>query len=357
MYNEQRAKAIRKYMKEKDLDGVLITSPRNVQWYSGQSAVDSFVLIFIDEQYYITDFRYFEQVKQSITGLTPVKTVAFERMQIISELTHRHGAKTLGIEFKHVTLLQKRKYDAQLGLEFAPIDEVIYELRKRKSPEEIEAMRLGARITEKAFLDAVDKMRPGVTEQDVYAEILYSMHKQGAEPSFPPVVAFGRNTGEPIWTPTDNALRQRDWAMIDMGVRYNGVCTDFTRTISVGGLEEKGNMLYNVVRCANDAAFLAISSGVAASAVDKIARDIITDAGYGDCFEFATGHGVGYSVHELPRMINTSDLLLETGNVVTIEPGIYLKGSIGARIEDMVVVTEGGCESFYTLSKDLVIIS
>lgn len=355
MYSDNKARAIRAYMNDNGMDAVLLTSPRNVQWYSGLNAADSFVIIFRDKQYYITDFRFIDQIKNTIKGLEPLKSVAFERMGIISELTADHNAKSLGIEFKHVTLLQKQKYDEQLDLELMPVDDIVYKLRQIKTEEEIAGMRRGAEITEKAFLNAVSKMKPGVSEQDIYAEILYSIHKQGAEPSFPPVVAFGRNTGEPIWTPSSARLQEHDWAMIDMGVRLDSGCTDFTRTISVGGLEEKRELIYNIVRSANDAALEAIAPGVSAKAVDKAARDVIEAAGYGNCFEYATGHGVGYSVHELPRMLH-SEIPLEIGNVVTIEPGIYIRGSFGARAEDMVVVTENGCESFYTLSKDLVII-
>ena len=141
MYSDNKARAIRAYMNDNGMDAVLLTSPRNVQWYSGLNAADSFVIIFRDKQYYITDFRFIDQIKNTIKGLEPLKSVAFERMGIISELTADHNAKSLGIEFKHVTLLQKQKYDEQLDLELMPVDDIVYKLRQIKTEEEIAGMR------------------------------------------------------------------------------------------------------------------------------------------------------------------------------------------------------------------------
>lgn len=351
-----KARELRAKLREHHLDAALLTSVENMQWYTGFSGDTGWVLVTPEKEYFITDFRYiemaerelepgrFEMIKERTGGVIPGM-----------ELWLSKGAR-LGIEFDKITVSVKQAFDAAWSYTYAPVDEIMHELRMVKTPEEIAHMREGAKITEAIFEHMCKTIRPGITEFDLLAEMQYQMNKHEAGPSFAPIIASGENSSLPHAVVSSRKLQNGDFITMDFGVRYKGVCTDFTRTVALGGVEEELKVIYNIVHKANLETEAAIRPGVLARDMDAVARGVIADAGYGAYYEHGTGHGVGVEIHEAPWLSTKSTDVLQAGMVLTVEPGIYLPGKGGVRIEDMVVVTEDGIENFYTAAKDLIII-
>jgi len=232
----------------------------------------------------------------------------------------------------------------------------MHALRTIKTPEEIEKMRKGAKITADTFYHMTKVIKPGVSEYDLLAEMIYFFHKNGVKPSFEPIIATGPNSSLPHATISDRKVQNGDFVTMDFGVIYEGQCTDFTRTVAVGGVAPELEMIYNIVQKAQLATLAALRPGITGGDVDAVARNIITDAGYGAFYEHGTGHGVGVEIHEAPWFRRDNPQVLEAGMIGTVEPGIYLPGQGGVRIEDMVAITEDGYENFYTVSKDLIVL-
>lgn len=348
---------LRQEMQERGIDATLIMNPVNVRWLSGFTGEDSLILVTKSHQYFITDCRYIEQASRELgEEYRFVKAAHNEVLREIDKLLDKHTTKTLGIEKEFVTIDLQRRFEESWFVRYAAVDGILRSLRVVKSQREIENMKKGAQITEAAFQHILKFIREGVTEYDILAELIYFMYRKGVRPSFAPIVASGENSALPHATATDRRLKAGDLLTLDFGVVCGGVCTDFTRTIGIGGVESELEMIYNTVKTANLAAIDAITAGMGANEIDRIARDIIAQAGFGAYYEHATGHGVGVEIHEGPRLSAYSTDILSAGMVVTIEPGIYLPGRGGVRIEDMVLVTEDGCENFYTATKDMILI-
>lgn len=351
-----KTKELRTQLQQHGLDAALITSVENMQWYSGFSGDTGWIVVTPEKEYFITDFRYIEMAEQQ---LEPGRfTLVKERTGgAIPSLTEWVGAGAkLGIEFDKITMTQKQVFDAGWNFTYAPIDEMMHELRMMKTPQELDKMREGAKITEAIFEHMCRIIRPGISEYELLAEMQYQMNKNECHPSFAPIIASGPNSSLPHAVVSSRKLQSGDFITMDFGVLYKGVCTDFTRTVALGGVEEEQKLIYNIVHKANLAVEEAIRPGASAHEVDAIARKIIADAGYGDFYEHGTGHGVGVEIHEAPWLSAKSTDVLQENMVLTVEPGIYLPRKYGVRIEDMVVVTKDGIENFYTAAKDLIII-
>lgn len=351
-----KVKELRTQLQHRGLDAALITSKENMQWYSGFAGDTGWIVVTPEKEYFITDFRYMEMAEQQ---LEPGRfTLIKERTGgVISGLKEWIGAGAkLGIEFEKITMAQKQVFDAAWDFIYAPIDGLMHELRMVKTPQELEKMREGAKITEAIFEHMCRQIRPGISEYELLAEMQYQMNKNECHPSFEPIIASGPNSSLPHAVVSSRKLQNGDFITMDFGVLYKGICTDFTRTVALGGVEEEQKLIYNIVHKANLAVEAAIRPGASASAVDAIAREVIGDAGYGAFYEHGTGHGVGVEIHEAPWLSASSTDILQENMVLTVEPGIYLPGKGGVRIEDMVVVTKDGIENFYTAAKDLIII-
>jgi Xaa-Pro aminopeptidase len=195
-----------------------------------------------------------------------------------------------------------------------------------------------------------------MTEYDIKAELVYFMHKHGAEVAFPPIVASGEHSSLPHATPTDRKLKPGDLLTLDYGCRFGGYCSDFTRTVAISHMDKEQQKLYDIVNCAGEIAISALRAGVSAKEVDAVARDYIASHGYGDYFGHGIGHSLGRAIHETPALNARSDAVLEENMVVTIEPGIYLPGRFGVRIEDLLVIKDGGCVNLTSATRDVVII-
>lgn len=351
--------ALRSRMAENNVEGALLFNPSNVTWLTGFSGDSAQVLVTMNEAYLVTDARYTEQARGEVTeGFSVEESTAADRLACLGRLMAKRKTKlkSLGIERSYVTFNMFDELERTWFLMYMDIDSVIEELRAIKDNVEIGRMKKGAEITEAAFEHLLKYIKPGVSERDLYAELVYFMNKAGVEPSFRPIIAGGENSSMPHAPITARQLQAGDLLTMDFGVKYQGQCTDFTRTVAISGLEQEMKVVYNTVKLAQEAALEAISEGKTCSEIDEAARSVIESAGFGQYFGHGTGHGVGVDIHEAPRIARDAKGVLQQGMVVTVEPGVYLPKKGGVRIEDFVAVTKDGCDNFYTVTKDLIIV-
>jgi Xaa-Pro aminopeptidase len=319
------------------------------------------VLITPGENIFITDFRYIEAAREALGGYFRVEenTAARKASAIIHSIIPR--ARRLGVESDVMSLQWAeawKKAFSDLGnksLKLIPAEEGIRAMRAVKDRAEIAAMRESQRITEKVFTEILPLLRPGVTERDICAEIIYRLIKNGAEKaSFDPIVASGPNGSKPHSGTTERAIGQDEFVTLDFGCVYNGYCSDMTRTVAVGSVSGEMREVYEIVLKAQEAGIAAAKAGVLGKEIDAAARAVITEAGYGQYFGHGFGHGLGIEIHEPPNANMTETKPLPAGAVISAEPGIYLPGRFGVRIEDVIRVTETGSENFTSAAKELL---
>jgi Xaa-Pro dipeptidase len=267
--------------------------------------------------------------------------------------------KPIGVEANHIRLLEIDYIKkASPGSEILAADGVFTDFRVQKDDTEIQRMHRAIKIAQQAFLNTLPSLHAGVTEKAVAAELTIQLLREGsdAELPFTPIVASGPNSANPHAVPTDRALTSGDLVVIDWGARFEGYCSDLTRTIAISGVSDRSRTIYETVKLANLAGRNAGQPGMAAGRVDDAAREVIKSAGFGEYFTHRTGHGLGMEAHETPYIFSENRQILQAGMVYTVEPGIYLPGTGGVRIEDNVVVTPSGSESLSDLSRDLMIV-
>jgi Xaa-Pro aminopeptidase len=349
----QRLEQLRARMAELNLEAMLITQADNRRYVSGFTGSAGTLLVTASQTFLITDFRYYEQVSQQAPQFTLVKQTKTLK-DALRQAVRLSRAKTVAFEGRDVSVgLYQDMEEALAGkgeraAELMPTADVVEPLRASKDESEIEAIARAAAITDKALAGALAAFAPGMTEIQAAWEIERRMRDLGAQSvGFELIVASGPNSALPHARPSERRLQDGEPIVIDIGARVDGYVSDMTRTICLGKPTAKFRKIYDIVLQAQLAALAAIKAGADCKAVDAIARDIITQAGFGRKFGHGLGHGVGLQVHEQPRL---SPLLKEpkplaAGNVVTVEPGIYLPGWGGVRIEDLVVVTEGGARN------------
>jgi Xaa-Pro aminopeptidase len=328
----------------------------NVAYYSGFSGHSSQLLVTPDEQYFFTDFRYTEQA-ESETNFTVVETKGATRVQALFEYAAKHGVKKLGIDLADVSYSSFKSYLEHIGEEaMVNLSAAISDQRSVKDADELELIAKGAKHNDMLFAHMCKLLKPGLSELDIRAEIIYFMHRHGADVAFDPIVASGENSSLPHATPSNRKIQPGDFVTMDYGCRFNGYCSDFTRTVIISHMDKEQQKVYDVVKCAGDLALQTLAAGKDARAIDAAARGYIAAAGYGDAFGHGLGHGVGRLIHEAPTLNEISEAVLEEGMVVTVEPGIYLKGRWGVRIEDLCIVRNGGCENLNSAPRELIII-
>ena len=360
MIQEQRINSLRRILSS-DSQAALVTNETNVYYFSGIRNSEGKILLFKDEVYLLVDFRYSETARNNCKSC---KVFEFRNLrEDIKELMTKHGAKALYIENEDVTLSAYNsyvEYFSQFGIEIMnenALSKAITNLRLIKSEEEIEYIAEAQRITEKAYTEVLNFVKPGVTERKVALELEYLMKQYGASHvSFDLITITGKKTSLPHGVPSDGIIAEGDFFTMDIGALYNGYHSDMTRTVAVKSCSDYQREIYNIVYKAQTTALEAVKAGVKAFDIDKIARDIITEAGYGKEFGHSTGHGVGLYIHEEPYVSTRGEAILSENMVITVEPGIYLEGKFGVRIEDMVLVKENGYRNFATLSKELIIV-
>jgi Xaa-Pro aminopeptidase len=327
----------------------------NLRWLTGFTGTSGLALVGAEERFFLTDFRYTERAEREVDS-------EFERLRVerglISDvakrLRGRVGYDDAQTSVKNLATLTEL---APEGVELVPATGLVERLRRRKDSWELEAIAKAARITDQVYEWIFERGVVGRTEREIMLDAHQRLRELGAEdPSFPAIVAAGENSALPHHDSSEREVREGEFLLIDMGAIVNGYCSDCTRTVATGELEEEARKVYEVVRSAQAAALEAIRAGLAGPEADAVARDAIIADGYGDEFGHGLGHGVGIAVHEAPRLSKRSEETLEAGDVVTVEPGVYLAGRFGVRIEDLVVVTEDGCRNLSGVPKELRVV-
>lgn len=329
--------ALKKLQSLNVADAYLLSSRPNIQYITGFTGDDSEVLIADQSVTMFTDSRYSEQALEETKEIVHsiVLTRSAERIPKIAHAVKNAGVQTLGIEEEHMNVAVWNALRDQLpGVEFADVSRPLLELRAVKTPEEISLIRTAAKATDEVMRSLADYIVPGMRECDLLAKCLYEIAVRDMQPSFDPIIAAGAHSALPHAGVTNYAVKKGDLLTMDIGCRYRGYCADMTRTLGIGHVDAQLKTIYDIVEQAQISAETAAVVGTSARAVDAAARDVITDAGYGEFFGHGTGHGVGLQIHELPLINSSSDAIISEGMVFTIEPGIYIAGLGGARIED-----------------------
>lgn len=347
-------------LKEKKLDALLVHDPFNMRRISGFRGGEGMLYISGQNRILITDSRYTEAAAKETkpAGFRVIEEGRKNsRFHILEELLRLDDAEVLGFEdaylkYRDFASLQKKLNGVKSWI---PLGDLIAELRWIKTEEELQALQKAEAIGDAAFSDMLEIIRPGMTELEVAYELEYAMKKEGAEGfSFATIIASGRHSSMPHAVPTEKKIEKGDLVTMDFGCIYQGHCSDMTRTISIGKADERKKSVYQVVLEAQKAALAFIREGYTGSEVDHVARKIIEDAGYGQFFGHALGHSVGLEIHERPNLSPAETTVLREGMIETVEPGIYLTGDFGIRIEDMVQVTKEGCINYTHSPKELI---
>ena len=350
----KRIETLRKVMAERGLDAVLLQGDVNRNYMSGFKGDESYSIITMDKAIFITDSRFTEQATQEVKDYE-VREYQRPFEAFLDKIVKEFNIKKLGFEENVLTYELYNSYKEAVSCELIPLNGVLETLREIKCEKEIEIMRKAQNIADKGFEHILKFIKPGMTEREIGLELEFYMRKLGATGlSFPSIVASGVRSSLPHGMATEKVVENGDFLTLDFGVVYDGYCSDMTRTIVIGEPNEKMKEIYNVVLKAQEAALKAVKPGISCYDLDKIARDIITEAGYGEYFGHGLGHGVGRVVHELPMVNFRSKEILKPGMVITDEPGIYIPNFGGVRIEDIILVTEDGYEVFSKSPKELI---
>ncbi|QOR36926.1 aminopeptidase P family protein [Clostridium sp. 'deep sea'] len=352
-----RINKLRDLMKTQNLQSVLVVKPENRYYMSGFTGSNGFLVITQKSAKLITDFRYTEQATAQCPNYEVVLYKRTDLHEIINQALADESLTQLGFDKTFTTYASYLAYKEKIEAEIVPYEKIIENIRLIKDETEIRNMQQAQTIAEDAFSKVLKMIKSGITELDVAVELEYNMKKLGAEKiSFATIAASGKRSSLPHGRASQKVIEHGDFITFDFGAYYNGYCSDMTRTIVVGEASDKQREIYGIVLKAQLAALKMCKPGVNGKDVDKVARDIITQAGYGENFGHGLGHGVGKMVHEGPSLSPLSQDILQPGHVVTVEPGIYIPGWGGVRIEDMVIITEDGHFNFNKLSKELIII-
>ena len=351
----ERVARIRERLQAEGADVFLISNPVNRRYITGFTGSAGLVWISSTKQAILTDFRYVEQVKAECPGWELIRIETYN--DALEELIKGENIRSIVFEEEHVTVKQLREWQDRFAVELKGSSGWVEELRMCKTPAEIEHIRRAAQIGDEAFAELLPNIKSGRTEREIALELEYLMRRKGASAmSFAPIVASGPQSALPHARPGERILSYGDFVVMDFGCVVNGYCSDMTRTIVIGEPEERHLLIYDLVLKAQVEAVEAVAPGKTGAEIDAIAREIIAEAGYSDYFGHGLGHSVGLEVHENPRLSKTDQTVLAPGMIVTVEPGVYLPGFGGVRIEDLVVVTEDGHEVLTSSFKELYVV-
>lgn len=354
---ENRIKRLQALLVEKGIDAVYVTSQYNHRYFTGYDNVDGSVLVTLEKAYVFADFRYIEVAHRDLDGICEIIMPAGTRAAYLGDILRTAGVAKLGYEDHHVSCFAYESLCADLpdGCRLVPFDLSIEKLREIKDADEIEQIRRAQKLTDDAFDHIIRTIHPAMTETEVALELEYYMRKHGAEDkSFDTICVSGASSSLPHGIPQNVRLRA-GFLTMDYGALVGGYHSDMTRTVCIGKATLEMKKLYHTVLTAQKNALEMIAAGIHNREVDSAARTLI-ERDYAGCFGHGLGHGVGLEIHEAPRLSYVSPIeqILVPGNIVTVEPGIYLAGKYGCRIEDMVCVTENGCENFTKSPKELI---
>ncbi len=353
--NNPRVDRIRQRLATEGIDALLVTAPPNLRYLSGFTSPDAELLVSADQALLLTDFRYYEQTEREAPDWVLFK-VEQPLPAAFAEAVERVGAQRVAFESTHLTYSLYQELAATEGVELVPAKGWVEEMRAVKTPAEIALIRRAVAISDAAIAALPQMLRPGMSEKALAWELEAYMRTHGAdELAFPIIVASGPNGAMPHAVPGERPLVPGEPIVLDLGARVEGYCSDLTRTVTIGRPDDRLEEIYGIVLAAQQTAEAGIRAGLTGKEADAIARQVIADAGYGDAFGHGLGHGVGLQVHERPGAGPRGEDRLEPGMVVTVEPGIYLPGWGGVRIEDLVVVTDIGIEILTTATKGPVL--
>jgi Xaa-Pro aminopeptidase len=353
----ERVKRLWERMKEAELDAVLVTNPVNVAYLSGFRGTMGHLLITGDQAWLLTDFRYLEQAQEQAEGFTVVD-VAGSVWERVRELLLGEGLASLRVEGDHLTVDVFRRLEGVLeGMIVTAAPSVVSGLRRIKSPKEQDAIECAVALTDRAFVHILPFIKAGVVEREIALELEYFMRKRGASGlSFDIIVASGYRSALPHGLAGDKLLADGDAVVMDFGCVLDGYCSDMTRTVFVGHAGKREQEVYQAVRKAQQHALDHLRAGMGGREADALARDVLKEYELEGFFGHGLGHGLGREIHEGPRLSPISEDVLEPGMVVTVEPGVYLGGGFGVRIEDVVVIEENGVRNLTQSVKDLLYI-
>ena len=354
---KQRIDVLREILRDASLDAALFTSGVNIRYYSGFTSPDAFYLVTQQAAYLITDFRYTIQAKSQTKGLAQVVEAAFaEQKERIRKFLLADGCKRVAFEEQAITVAEFFDFQA-MPFEWVRFSAELTKPRLYKSEEEIESLQQAQRIADKSYLEFLGRVHAGMTELEAVAELNYVCMKNGSEgASFDPIIAGGPNGAMCHAVPGTRKLKKGDLVVTDFGCMIDGYHSDMTRTFAIGEIDAKSKEIYEIVKTAQQMALDALKIGISGRDLDAVARDYIKSRGYGENFGHGLGHGFGLEIHEQPRASVASEDIFTSGMTITIEPGIYVEGKCGVRIEDCCVVTEKGYHNFVSVTKDLITI-
>lgn len=354
--NKMALNDIRYALEKQALDSLIVTSVVNVRYLTGFTGDSSVVIVTPDRVLFITNSLYYEEALDTIPDPYEVLDAGAGLFAYLEEQGKDLFGKTAGYEPENMTCASHIKWqDALDGVTLTPAYRIIEQLREIKTPKEIDYIKQAQAITDKTFNDILDLIRPGVSERDLALEIDYRFRLAGADKSaFPTIVAAGSHASKPHAVPSDRKLSSGDCVIFDMGASWNGYASDMTRTVMLGTADNRYREVYESVLDAQQAGLDAIRAGLRGGEADASARSVIENKGYGERFIHSLGHAVGLDIHEFPSLSRNSETVLKSGMVVTVEPGIYIPGWGGVRIEDMVVVTDDGCDNLTGTPKTLI---
>ena len=353
----EHVKAIQALMQERGVDALLLTDPISCRYATGFFYTDGAVLVTPEKSWLLTDSRYTEAASLQVRQSEVRKFTAGHSLTELvgSLLGDFHGV--LAAEADRMSHSEWDRWEKALRQSFTPAGDLLGVLRQSKDKDEIESMIQAQRIAEHALDDVLGIIKPGLTEKEIAAELTYRMLKYGGEEnSFDPIVVTGAKSSMPHGVPGDVVIQDGDFVTMDFGTKKNGYCSDMTRTVAVGHVTEEMKKIYNLVLEAQLAGIAVSKAGVSGKEIDGAARKVIEDAGYGEYFGHSYGHSLGLEIHETPGASTKGLAPMPVGAVVSAEPGIYLPGRFGVRIEDVVIMEEGGCTNITKAPKELIVL-
>ena len=353
----KRQSALKSVLEKKGLDGILISNLTNIKYICGFTGSAASCLVTPEGQYFISDGRYIEQSKEQVKGFDCYLDMSSHFNQIKNNKLNPDGLK-LAFEGSHMSFTQYENMVALFsGTSWENTSMILEDLASVKDNYEIECIRTAVEITDKVYEEIIPMLRPGFTEQQVANEMVSKYREYAEGEAYSPIVATGPNGALPHAIPTDREFRKGDFIVIDAAAKYGGYHADMTRTPVVGEASEKHREIYAIVKEAQKRGCEIAKAGVPCKDVDFATRDYIDQMGYSEFYTHGTGHGLGLEIHTSPRFSPQSDQILEKNNVMTIEPGIYLAGWGGVRIEDDVIIGDNDCEILNKTTKELVIVN
>ena len=344
MIYDKRLSLVKDEFEKRRLDSFLVTNETNVSYLSGFTGHDSLLLITPKKKFFITDSRYIEDAKSCIKGFN-VRLVVRSTYETISEIAEEERLKKIGFESMNLPYeVANRLKGVVAKAKLIPVNGLVENLRSVKDGAELDSIRNSVVLTKKVFDKVITFVKPGCSEKYVKGKIECEFAKTGAKTAFDPIIAAGKNSSKPHAMATSKKIEGNSFVMMDLGCSLKGYCSDMTRMIVLGKVADKFKKIYGIVRAAQELAIEKITAGARIRDIDLAARRYIEANGFGKCFGHSLGHGVGMDVHEEPNVSRSNEAKLRRGMVFTVEPAIYIPKFGGVRIEDMVLVTDEGCE-------------